>query len=291
MNIIEAYTKFNEELIIIISGLSGSGKSKIASFIERDFKIKKINIESFCVKKNDRVVILKDKTSGEEINVTDWDHIDTFEWSKINEEVNKYKGEGVVVYGPYFPLNHLKFSPNFHIHVKISKQKLIENRHEYIKSHPDECKELFKLLDTPFENMIINQITYPHYLKYLEESGKNIKYINTRNSEGIDLTIDQVYDQTTDYLFNRIQEFLNDYNKKIIESKKSTNLSKNEIDTSRDKRYKNDVNDLGEIIDSDDVNDVYNLEKSSDIETITTAELRSSDSSNSSDTIYLGTTY
>lgn len=283
MNIIEAYIKFNEELIIIISGLSGSGKSKVASFIERDFKIKKIDIESFCIKNNNRTVTLRDK-EGKEVTVTDWDHIESYDWKSINKEVNKYKKNGVVICGPYFPSNVIDFAPNFHVHIKISKQKLIENRHNYIKDHKEDCADLYELLDTPFEHMIVNQITYPHYLKYMEESDKNIKYINTKNLDGNYLSIDQIYDQAFDYLINKVQEYINEYNRKLLENKQIDNHNKPE------KKYKDSVNDIGETVDQEDVYDIYNIDKPSDIENITTEDLRDTDT-DSSEIEYIGTTY
>jgi hypothetical protein len=202
MNIIEAYIKFNKEMIIIISGLSGSGKTKMATNIEKLFKIKKIDVESFCINNNDKTIKLSDGTI-----VKDWDHIDSYDWTKINDAVNESKKNGVVISGPYFPQNKLKFSPNFHIHIKVSKQQIIENRRKYIIENPDKCEELVKLVNTPTEMLMINQITYPHYLKYLEES-KIDKFINMK-----EITHDQSYDQAVDYLFKKIQDFLDEYNK------------------------------------------------------------------------------
>lgn len=213
MNIVEAYLKFNNKLIIIISGLSGSGKSQIASNIERDFKLKKIDIEKYCSPENDTIVEL---SNG--IKVKDWDHIDSYKWNEINDIVTKNESSGVVICGPYFPDNKLTFKTDFHIHIKISKQTLIEKRHEFIKNNPEKCHELIDFLDTPTETLIINTITYPHYLDYVKESTIH-KYINSK-----DLTIDQIYDQTADFLFNKIQEYLTEYNKNL--TTRSSNTSK-----------------------------------------------------------------
>lgn len=228
MNIVEAYIKFNEELIIIISGLSGSGKTKIASFIERDFKIKKINIDDFCIKENDRIVEL---SNG--VKVKDWDHIDSYDWDKINESINSNKKSGVVICGPYFPIEKLKVNKYFHIQIKISKQKLIEKRHEYIKNNPEKCKDLVKYLDTPTESMIINKITLPHFYEYTTpEKSKIDKYINIKNNEtGEELNEDQIYDKVADFLFFKINEYLNNYNKTVKTNRSSNAPSTKEYST------------------------------------------------------------
>lgn len=202
MNIVEAYIKFNKQLIIIISGLSGSRKTELSSNISKDFKIKQINIETYCIEKNDRIIELSNKVS-----VSDWDDVDTYDWDTINERVNKYKSEGVVISGPYFPSNKLDFQPDFHIHIKVPKQMIIETRRKYIQENPEKCKELVKHINTPIELLMINKITYPHYLDYLKLS-KIDKYLNVE-----ELDIDKMYDQIIDFLFDVIQKFLDKYNK------------------------------------------------------------------------------
>ena len=47
MNIIDAYKKFNKQLIILISGMSGSGKSKLAKNIAEDFNLEVIKQNDF----------------------------------------------------------------------------------------------------------------------------------------------------------------------------------------------------------------------------------------------------
>jgi tRNA A37 threonylcarbamoyladenosine biosynthesis protein TsaE len=256
MNIVEAYIKFNKGLIILISGLSGSGKTKLASDIEKDFKIKMINVEHHCVKENNKTIKLPN-----EVTVKDWDHIDSYNWEDINNKVNEFKEKGIVVCGPYFPTDKLKFEVDFHINIKISKQQLIQRRHNYIKKNPDICKELFEYLDTPTELLIINKITYPHFLEYNEKS-KIDKYINAH-----ELKPEQIYDQATDYLFNRIQIFLNEYNKNInrsvsknshSEALDSNNYTEN-TDTENTKSEDSDGEFLGTTFEDED-GEIYQIE-------------------------------
>jgi len=237
MNIVEAYIKFNKGLTVLISGLSGSGKTKLMQEIERDFKIKGINIEKFCVKKNDITVALPNG-----VTVTDWDHIDSYDWENINKTIDENKSKGIVVCGPYFPTDKLNFQPDFHINIKISKQQLVQRRHDYIKNNPEKCKNLVQFLDTPTETLIINKITFPHFLEYSEKS-KIDKYINAH-----ELNSNQIYDQAADFLFNKIQYFLNNHNK-------SNNNNIPQIPQHINNRIYNDV----DTDDSDEMEDSSNI--------------------------------
>jgi uridine kinase len=205
MNIVEAYIKFNGELIILISGLSGSGKTKIAKNIERDFKISMIDAEMYCKKDFNKKVELP---GGNE--VIDWDDIESFDWQTINKLANDSKSKGIVICAPYFTTDVLTILPSFHVHIKIQKQSLIEARKIYVEENKEKCKDFGGL-----EGVIVNQITYPHYLEYLKTS-KIDKFINSK-----DMTLDQIYDETTNFLFFKIEQYLEEYNKKIVGNKRS----------------------------------------------------------------------
>lgn len=200
MNIVDAYLKYNKQLIVVVSGLSGSNKTSIAKFIERDFKIHMINIEKYTSNYT-KIVELSNGTK-----LIDWDSIDSFDWNKINDEIRKTKSNGVVVCGPYFPSDKITDNIDFHIQIKVAKQTLIEKRHEYIKSHPEKFESLEEI-NTQLVASIVNQVTYPHFLDYTAKS-KIDKYVNSKN-----LTIDQIYDQIADYLFYKIKDYLHNRNK------------------------------------------------------------------------------
>lgn len=233
MNIVEAYIKFNGSLIILISGLSGSGKTKLAKNIERDFKIKFIDIESYCKKDFNKIVELSDGVS-----LVDWDDINSFDWEKINKSIEDTKANGVVVVGPYFTTNLLTVNYNFHIHIKTQKQALIEARKTFINENEEKCKDLKGL-----ESLIVNQVTYPHYLEYLKIS-KIDKFINSK-----DMTLDQIYDETLNYLFNKIQQFLDEYNEKHTGVKRIEAENKKSSESASSTSHK--LSDSDESIDSD----------------------------------------
>ena len=86
MNIVEAYIKFNGQLIIIISGLSGSGKSKLAKYICNDFKLKIINQNDYLINKNSN-------------NIENLYNENNIDWNKFNDEINNNKSDGIIIIG------------------------------------------------------------------------------------------------------------------------------------------------------------------------------------------------
>lgn len=253
MNIIEAYIKFNGSLIILISGLSGSGKTKLAKSIERDFKLKFIDIENYCKKDFDKKV----EISGGK-TIIDWDDINSFDWEKINKTIEENKSKGIVVSGPYFTTDVLTEKIDFHIHIKISKQLLIDTRKEFIESA--ENKEKYEDIKG-MENVIVNQITYPHYLEYLKKS-KIDKFINSK-----DMSQDQIYDESANFLFFKIEQYLEEYNKNVV----TNNTQKN---TNQENGFKKTP------LDDSSKSSSHKLPSSSDVSTI-----------DSDEEIYLGTEY
>lgn len=252
MNIVEAYIKFKGQMIILISGLSGSGKSKLQMNIARDFKLKKMNLEDFCLDdskiKNDPKFTV---TLSNNVKVINWDDIDTHDWDSFNKNINNNKKDGVVVIGSSFPTEKLNFEADFHLNVKISKQKLIDVRREYIKKHPEKCEDMIKILNTPTEFILVNQIVYPQYLNNIEKS-KVSKYLNANI-----LNDDQIYDGATDYLFAMIQRFLDSYTRQHSSSSFSSSSSPTSDTTSSSSDLtsspstSNDTNDKNNTNDTD----------------------------------------
>jgi hypothetical protein len=266
MNIVDAYIKFNGELIILISGLSGSGKSRLANNIAKDFKITKLDIEMHCKKDFNKTVKLPN-----DVVVTDWDDAESYDWKTINKLVNENKNKGVVLCAPYFPTKLLEFNSSFHIHIKITKQHLIESRKKFVKENQERCEKLNDL-----EALIVNQITYPWYLKYLEES-KIDKYINSK-----EMTLDQVYDECCTFLFFRIQQWLDEYNKKI------TNTNPNTYETGQISQYGKNENISTDMSTATSTT----MSKYSDMEgnIKDDSSMTSTDSIKSDESVFLGTT-
>jgi len=132
VNIAEAYLKYKGQCVILVSGFSGSGKTTLAKFLASLFKFKLINQNNYHVPKDTydiekNYVILKNESK-----VLNWDNIyESVDWNKFNDDINNFKTHGIIVCGFGFPKSLLKFTPDCHLHIKISKQNLIKNREEY----------------------------------------------------------------------------------------------------------------------------------------------------------------
>jgi hypothetical protein len=200
MSTLDEYIKYNSGLIILISGLSGSNRSIVAKEIERDFKIKLISLDSYCKKNNDKIFELPNNKK-----ITDWEHIDTYDWDKFNSDIEQHNPSGVVAYGDYFPTFKLKIAPDFHIHVKISKERLIEKRKEQIEKYPEKHAEMMKLINNDDFVLMVNKMIYPYYIEYRDKS-KIDKYVNSDKNN-----TDELYEQVFGYIMFTMTKFLTEY--------------------------------------------------------------------------------
>ncbi len=126
MNIVDAYIKYNKQLLILISGLSGTSKSKVGKLISDKFKIKFIDTRRFMTEPETI------ETHGRKIK--SW--IKSYDYEEIKNEIRKHVQNGVVVCGEYFAEETMKdLNVDFHIHIKLSKQNLIKQRTKFIETN------------------------------------------------------------------------------------------------------------------------------------------------------------
>jgi uridine kinase len=191
VNIVEKYIQNKNQLIILISGFSGSGKTLLAKNIERDFNLNFLNLNDFYKKDYINIVDL-----GNDIKVNDWDNPDAVDWEKFNlkvKELNK-----VVISGNLFPNDRIDFKADFHIYLKISKQKLIENRHKFLEENQD--NPLNEIKDSKTELLILNNLSYKHYIENKEKS------TYTFNMDVTEKTPETTYDEIFDYIIKEIEK-------------------------------------------------------------------------------------
>jgi len=203
MTVVEAYIKFSGQLVILVSGLPGCNKSKISKKISESFKIKHLNLRQFIKEDYNEVVEL---TNGSK--VIDWDSEYAYDWDKFNSKIDEIKSNGVLISGVVFPSDNIKFKVDNHLNIKISKQKYITCRHEFLTKNKETKKDLFELIDTPTESLTINKLIYPHYLDYTQKSIIN-KFLNGNEFNG-----DELFDEAFDYLIENIQTYLKRQNKR-----------------------------------------------------------------------------
>ncbi len=201
-NIIDAYLKYNNQFIIIISGLSGSKKSKICRKISDELGFVYLNTRKFIDKDNYKEIELPNKKT-----VKVWNE---YNWEDIIKEINENKSKGIVVCGEYFPSDNLgDLYIDQHYHIKLSKQNIIKKRLEYINNLNEKDKEEF--YDEETETLIINQSVYPYYLDILQKSKIN-KFINV--NEMMDLNEDEYIEKVSDIIMENIINYVIEYLKK-----------------------------------------------------------------------------
>lgn len=187
MNIIEAYLKLKGQYIILMSGFSGSDKTKYADFFAKLFGFEHVRLESFEFDKDvydvdDNYVMMKNGTK-----ILDWDNIyKSIDWEKLSNHINQNKNKvGIILSGFGFIAKKINFEPDIHIHIKISKEKLIMKRQKYLEDHPeDPYNEVFNKNKNIMESLslFLNTVTYPRYLEIIKDS-KIDKFINMNNMD------------------------------------------------------------------------------------------------------------
>jgi hypothetical protein len=205
--IVEAYVEKKDGLIILISGMSGSGKTKLGKEIAKLFKLEFLNSAKFCKKDYDNKVTFKIPNSDKNFELINMDSDDIIDWDKFNEEVSDKKKKGIIISGVSFPKDKINFTPDFHVHIKLNKQNLIKKRQQFVEDHEEDCKNFDTIKNSFIELYIINHYTYPYYLTITQNSVIN-KFINA--NELIELSNDEYYekivDQCFDYLIASISE-------------------------------------------------------------------------------------
>lgn len=188
-NIVEAYIEFNNQLIILISGLPGCGKLALAKNISRDFKITLLDQENYFIKDYD--IMTEIKVEDNIYNVVNWYTDEAIDWDLLNKDIDLYKAKGVVVAGFSLPSDKITSKIDYHVHLNISKQQCLEKR--------SQCLEKYKQYDI-VDKSVMNKLVYPYYLDSRSRS-KIDNFVNIT-----DLSDDQVYDIVFDIIINFIQQ-------------------------------------------------------------------------------------
>jgi tRNA A37 threonylcarbamoyladenosine biosynthesis protein TsaE len=194
MNIVEAYTKYNGQLVIFISGLIGCGKSKLAKKISESLKLKLVDQYDYFKKDYNSKTTLPDKT--EHVN---WYTDDAFDWDKLNNDIQKSKKDGIVIVGSSLVDDKIKATPDYHLHLSISKKMCMEKRKIFVEKNKEKYVDDFKYLNTPTEGLKMNQLIFPYYLNAKGRS-QITKYLNAN-----EMDFAQMHDGT----WNLLIEFIN----------------------------------------------------------------------------------
>jgi hypothetical protein len=265
MNIVEAFKIGNKNLIIFITGISGSGISVLGRELAKILKLDIIYAKDYCSPKyNEKIKLENGKT------IINWDTENIYDWKEINMDIEKKikkENKGIILVSTIIPKNKIKITPHFYICVKLSEENILGRRNKYIDTLKDErCKNIEDYKD--MEKEIFKTITYPFHMK-IYNSSNITKFINADEHIESDDYYTKIIDDAFDYLMKEISEeikkFSNDKNRLIRdkiqeteeESSSSTDVEKiikkrsntNKIKISRVNDY--NINDSSSVITED----------------------------------------
>lgn len=244
MNIVEAFIKFKGQLIILLSGVSGSGISTLAKTLSRDLNIKLISYKDFLDQKyadeHKEKLRIYSESGDKEVEIINWDNDNVIKWLDFVNAINDNKSTGVIAFSPSFPTERINnvFKEDVHIHIKLSKQNLLKRRIEHEKEHDREHNEHENddestKKDIEMMTLIMNKFTYPYYMKSTSQENTKInKFINA--NEYADYTKEEynnkLADEAFSYLMHFISKWLETYNgNSVNHAAKPHNTTKTKI--------------------------------------------------------------
>ncbi len=229
MNIVEAYKKFNGTgLIVIISGMSGSGTSVLCEKIANDFDLEFISYRYYTNFDGNKTITINGKKKK------NWDMDESVNWDLFVKGINDKKNNknGVVVRTVAFPkkyIEELGDNDVIHVHIKLSKVNLLKKRLDYMTKNGKTDNNV---------DIVLNKYSFPYYVKITNNDYTRInKYVN--GNSYCDLSIDdyneKIYNDTFDYLISYVNKWLHDYeNKENVDTDENDYTTSDEIDNTTD---------------------------------------------------------
>lgn len=184
MNILEAFIKKYNQLIILILGLPCSNKSEIAKELEIDLKLQILNINDYLIENKFKMVEI------DNIKFKIYDDTNNYDWEKFNKDVEKFKSFGIIIYGNYIDITKINFNVDFSffysLNTVLCKKILIE-------------KKLLNLDKMEDEKIYFKSIFNPKY----EELKSNIKF-----NKFFNIKEDTIFSDSYDEIFNLLMELI-----------------------------------------------------------------------------------
>jgi uridine kinase len=145
----------NRHRCIVISGVSGTGKSTMAAILARSYEWEYIEGDDFYRSRFDVRPKVR-LSNGEE--VTNWDHPDMIDWDHLNRTVNMALETKDVVLATFAPCLHLMdFEVDMNIMLSLGRgalQKCIDAR---AKSKPD-------LKNKERDALMVREVVFPRFI-------------------------------------------------------------------------------------------------------------------------------
>jgi adenylate kinase family enzyme len=211
INIIEAFIKYNKHLVIVISGLSGCGKSELSNRLARELNLTHLEQNNYLIKDYVNKVTLPNK-----IVINNKNTDDAINWDKLNRDIDKYATSGVLISGYALPQDKIKTKSkvDYYISLAIKKEDCMQQRIKYITKHKDKYKQEYKYIkdNAITEKLIVNLLIFPYFLSSNKRSKIN-KYINVTSKSQL---YEDVYNDLMKHVFSQenVEKLYWDYRSK-----------------------------------------------------------------------------
>lgn len=178
INILEAFIKKYDKFILLIIGLPCTNKSIIAKELEKDLNLPIININNY-VKKNAFI-----KKEVENIKYKLYDHIDNYDWDKLNKDVTKIIKDksGVILYGTFIDTEKINFNIDFtfflNMNNSLCKEILIKKKFLPYKEDDNRIKIYFEKIFNPIYDTLKLNININKFYNIKEKTKFNEIYDN-----------------------------------------------------------------------------------------------------------------
>jgi len=190
INILEAFINKYDQFILLIIGLPCTNKTIIAKEFNIDLNLSIIRINDY-IKKNTFI-----KKEVDKIKYKLYDHVDNYDWDKFNNDVNKIKSKGLILYGSFIDLQKIDFNVNFTFFLDMNNSlcKNVLIKKNYLPTNFDDIKTkiYFEKIFNPIYDVIKKEININKFY--------NIKE-NTKFSE----VYDNMFDTLMDLIYKKLK--------------------------------------------------------------------------------------
>ena len=191
MNILQAYIKKYNQIIILILGLPCTNKSEIAKELGIDLNFQVIKINDFLIKDKYKEINI------DGIKTKVYEDPDNYNWDELNSKINELKINGVIIYGNYLDIEKIDWEIDFtffySMNIKTCKKILLEKKMV-------EWEESDTKLDS---DSILNKY-FEKFLNPLYEDIKNTIKIN----RFFNIKDETKFDESYDDIFKTLMELI-----------------------------------------------------------------------------------
>lgn len=178
MNILEAFIKKYNQLVILIIGLPCSNKSEIAKELKTDLGFNIINLNNYLIKNKFKQV----EFDGVKFKIHD--DTENYDWDKFNKDIGELKSSGVIIYGNYIDISKIDFKVDFSFFYSVNNtlcKKIINE------------KKLLNFTNAEDEKIYFDKIFNPKY-EELKSRIKFNKFFNIKENTTFSTSYDEIFD-------------------------------------------------------------------------------------------------